>query len=167
MSVEISYKKQGLLFFIFVIIILGVVEIGARVYESQKLSCNFIGKDAFNQVDEVLQNQVCNDTRDIAYTEPDILRFVPNQNYETININSHGFRGGEISDNVVMFQEIIRGKGTAVDFVVLNAAAVLFVGNKVTSILEGVELARELISDGSVTSKLEEIIQTTQSLKSV
>tara|TARA_B100000519_G_scaffold56767_1_gene47426 strand:- start:509 stop:1525 length:1017 start_codon:yes stop_codon:yes gene_type:complete len=76
-------------------------------------------------------------------------------------------RGGEISDNVVMFQEIIRGKGTAVDFVVLNAAAVLFVGNKVTSILEGVELARELIADGSVTSKLEEIIQTTQSLKSV
>jgi len=75
-------------------------------------------------------------------------------------------RGGEISDNVNMFQEIIQGKGSAVDFVVLNAAAVLFVGNKVTSILEGVELARELIADGSVVSKLQEIIQTTQSLKS-
>ena len=76
-------------------------------------------------------------------------------------------RGGEISDNVNMFQEIIQGKGSAVDFVVLNAAAVLFVGNKVRSILEGVILARELIADGSVVSKLEEIIQTTQSLKSV
>ena len=76
-------------------------------------------------------------------------------------------RGGEISDNVNMFQEIIQGKGSAVDFVVLNAAAVLFVGNKVGSIHEGVILARELIADGSVVSKLEEIIQTTQSLKSV
>jgi len=76
-------------------------------------------------------------------------------------------RGGEISDNVNMFQEIIQGKGSAVDFVVLNAAAVLFVGNKVGSIHEGVILARELIADGSVVLKLEEIIQTTQSLKSV
>ena len=76
-------------------------------------------------------------------------------------------RGGEISDNVNMFQEIIQGKGSAVDFVVLNAAAVLFVGNKVGSIHEGVILARELIADGSVVSKLEEIIQITQSLKSV
>tara|TARA_Y100000814_G_scaffold105431_1_gene74147 strand:+ start:3087 stop:4103 length:1017 start_codon:yes stop_codon:yes gene_type:complete len=75
--------------------------------------------------------------------------------------------GGEISDNVKMFQEIIQGDGSAVDFVVLNAAAVLFVGNKVASISDGVKLARELIANGSVNSKLQEIIQTTQSLKSV
>jgi len=75
--------------------------------------------------------------------------------------------GGEISDNVKMFQEIIQGDGSAVDFVVLNAAAVLFVGNKVASISDGVKLARELIANGSVNSKLQEIIQTTKSLKSV
>ena len=66
-----------------------------------------------------------------------------------------------------MFREIIQGNGSAVDFVVLNAASVLYVGNKVESISEGVNLARELIVDGLVVSKLEEIIETTQSLKSL
>tara|TARA_B100002052_G_scaffold266090_1_gene263079 strand:+ start:419 stop:1435 length:1017 start_codon:yes stop_codon:yes gene_type:complete len=75
--------------------------------------------------------------------------------------------GGEINDNVNMFREIIQGNGSAVDFVVLNAASVLYVGNKVESISEGVNLARELIVDGLVVSKLEEIIETTQSLKSL
>ena len=75
--------------------------------------------------------------------------------------------GGGINDNVNMFREIIQGNGSAVDFVVLNAASVLYVGNKVESISEGVNLARELIVDGLVVSKLEEIIETTQSLKSL
>tara|TARA_B100000676_G_C18058465_1_gene836098 strand:- start:1550 stop:2497 length:948 start_codon:yes stop_codon:yes gene_type:complete len=75
--------------------------------------------------------------------------------------------GGGVNDNVNMFREIIQGNGSAVDFVVLNTAAVLYVGNKVESISEGVNLARELIVDGLVVSKLEEIIETTQSLKSL
>jgi anthranilate phosphoribosyltransferase len=74
--------------------------------------------------------------------------------------------GGEITDNVRLFQQIIRGEGKALDFVLINAAAVLFVGKKVKSIIEGISMARELIKSGTVVAKLEEIVAVTQNLKS-
>lgn len=88
---------------------------------------------------------------------------------EDFGVNKHSIQdllGGEINDNVSIFQQIVRGEGKALDFVLINAAAVLYVGKKVKSIIEGVSMARELIKAGTVVAKLEEIIETTQNLKS-
>lgn len=97
MSVQVSYKQQFTFFLILLIITLFVIEGVARIYENQEQPCDFIGKDAFDNTELSLQEQNCIDTRILAYTEPDILRFVPNQHTETYNINSFGFRGSEIS----------------------------------------------------------------------
>ena len=97
MSVQVSYKKQLTFFLILLVITLFVIEGAVRIYENQELPCHIVGKDAFYEVTTDVQEQVCRDSRNILYMEPDILRYVPNQHAETININSFGFRGSEIT----------------------------------------------------------------------
>ena len=97
MSVQVSYKQQFTFFFILLVITLFVIEGVARIYENQQLPCYLVGKDAFYETTIDVQEQICRDSRNILYTEPDILRYVPNQHAETFNINSFGFRGPEIT----------------------------------------------------------------------
>ena len=97
MSVQVSYKKQFTFYVLSLLIILAVIEGGARLYENQEKPCHFIGMDAFNNVPISIQEKKCMDNRMITYIEPDILRFAPNQKTESITINSFGFRGPEIT----------------------------------------------------------------------
>ena len=97
MSVQVSYKKQFLVFFISLLILLLVIEGVVRIYEIQELPCQMVGKDAFNEIDKSIQEQICKDSRNIIYIEPDILRYAPNLHTDTLNINSFGFRGPEIT----------------------------------------------------------------------
>ena len=97
-TVHISLLKQFLIGFLLLLVILIAIEGIARFYESQELPCHFIGKDAFGEIDSSIQKQVCNDSRNLLWTEPDILRYIPDQHFDTININSYGFRGPEIID---------------------------------------------------------------------
>ena len=99
MYVQVSYKKQIIVFLILFVLLLFAVEIGARVIEySGENKCEFIGKDAFKNVEIIKQNQICEDSNSIMYEVDGILKFIPNQNMETININSHGFRGHDFSE---------------------------------------------------------------------
>ena len=97
MSVQVSYKKQFTFYIISLLIILSVIEGVARLYENQEKPCDFIGMDAFDEIDISIQDQKCMDNRMITYVEPDILRFAPNQETESVTINSFGFRGPEIT----------------------------------------------------------------------
>ena len=99
MSVQVSYKKQGIIFLCLFLVLLISLEIGSRVIEySEENNCEFIGKEAMNDVEENWQQQICKDNNSIMYEVDGILNYAPNQSMKTININSHGFRGDEFSE---------------------------------------------------------------------
>ena len=75
---------------------------GANIFEWQRdyqqPPCDFIGSNALQNVEEIKQYQICEELNSIQYQVDGILSLVPNQNLETININSHGFRGHDFSE---------------------------------------------------------------------
>ena len=97
MSVQVSYKKQGLFFLLLFVGILILLESGARIYEFFNPYCSIIDKDAMNQIDWYTVRWICIDTNLLDFEWPDIQRYVPDQHLNTININSHGFRSDEFT----------------------------------------------------------------------
>lgn len=69
-------------------------------------------------------------------------------------------RGGNLQQNAQILQAVLQGKGTQAqqDAVALNAALALQVGNAVTSYVEGVLLAQEILAAGKGWMKLESLI---------
>lgn len=69
-------------------------------------------------------------------------------------------RGGDASANAAIIREVFAGKrGAARDIVLLNAGAILYLAGRTISIEAGVIRAAELIDQGDVIRKLEEIRQ--------
>jgi anthranilate phosphoribosyltransferase len=65
-------------------------------------------------------------------------------------------KGGSASDNAKILLDILQGKpGFKRDMVILNAAAAIYVADKVKSIKEGIKLAGESIDSGRALKKLE------------
>lgn len=74
--------------------------------------------------------------------------------------------GGDAQENAEIIKAIYNGVlGPKRDIVLLNSGAALYLGKKVPSIREGVELAAQLIDEGLVKKKLEEYVHCTQTLK--
>jgi lysophospholipase L1-like esterase len=99
MSVQVSYKKQFLVYFIFIIIVLSAVEISARAYEYSPIStqCKFTDSPIFEKTDYFLMKQMCIDHNYIKYStfpNSSVTSHEPNTT-DTININSFGLRGPE------------------------------------------------------------------------
>ncbi len=65
--------------------------------------------------------------------------------------------GGDGAENAETLRQILAGniQGAKRDVILLNAGAGLYVSDKVSSIREGIELARELLDSGQATQKLE------------
>ena len=63
--------------------------------------------------------------------------------------------------------DILQGReqGARTDLALLNAGAGLYLGDKASTIAEGVRLARELIAEGSPLRKLEELRRATNELR--
>ncbi|QLH02211.1 hypothetical protein C5F47_00750 [Nitrosopumilus cobalaminigenes] len=99
MSVQVSYKKQFVLGFMLLMVLLVVIEGVVRTYEYFEPGCKYIGQEALNDVDIQMQKAICRDTNNLIYSETPILHFYPNQDLPTIHINSFGFRGDEITQN--------------------------------------------------------------------
>ena len=68
-------------------------------------------------------------------------------------------RGGDREVNATIIRRILRGeeRGPKRDAVLLNAAAALFVAGKTESLVEGWDLAAEIIDDGRANAKLTEL----------
>ena len=99
MSVQVSYKKQFTVYFIFIIIVLSAVELSARIYEYSPIStqCQFTDSPIFEKTDYFLMKQICIDHNYIKYSKfpnSGVTSFEPNTT-DTININSVGLRGSE------------------------------------------------------------------------
>jgi anthranilate phosphoribosyltransferase len=70
--------------------------------------------------------------------------------------------GGTPAENGVAFRALLDGKASAYrDAVLLNAAAALMVADKVKTLPEGVEMARESIDSGAAKAKIEALAKLT------
>ncbi len=98
MSVQVSYSKQFILGIFFLIVLFAVLEGFSITYEIFNPDCTFLEKDAFGRVDYFTTRTICQDLNTTLYeTFSGITVVSPNQYKDTLNINSHGFRGSDIS----------------------------------------------------------------------
>lgn len=98
MSVQVSYPKQFTLGIFLLLILFASVEGFSRVYEIFNPDCTFLEKDAFEKVDYFTTRIICQDLNTILYeTFSGITIVSSNQHKDTLNINSHGFRGPDIT----------------------------------------------------------------------
>ena len=97
MSVQISYKKQGLFYLILLLCIFSIVESGARFYEFFIQDCGLERAETIKEYDYFLKRYICYDQQIIVYANQPVLTIIPNQHFTTININNEGFRGDEIN----------------------------------------------------------------------
>lgn len=74
--------------------------------------------------------------------------------------------GGEAEENAKITRGVLDGsiKGAKRDIVLLNTAVALFIDNKVSSIEEGIVMAREIIDSGKAIEKLNKIILVSNTL---
>jgi len=88
----------------------------------------------------------------------------------TLNPEEFGFtlcsleslKGGDPDQCAMIATDVLNGgKGPTRDIVLLNSGAALYVSEKVASIPEGIELARESIDSGRANEKLQSLIRAT------
>ena len=95
MSVQVSYKKQTLLGIIFIFLILLVVEIVANIWWSTQINCEFEQNEIFKNSENIDKRQLCLDFYNVKTSGDELI---PNQKFDSISINTLGFRGSEFSD---------------------------------------------------------------------
>ena len=74
-------------------------------------------------------------------------------------------RGGTAAENADLLRSVLRGtSGPKLNAVLMNAGAVLLVGNRAGTLKEGIALAKETVDNGLTFAKLEHLIKLTRSL---
>lgn len=74
-------------------------------------------------------------------------------------------RGGNVSDNLEIIQDVLAGaEGAQRTITVFNAGAALYAADAVSSIRDGIELAKETIDSGAAREKLEALVSLTNRL---
>ena len=108
MSVQVSYKKQFLFGLMLLLVLLLAIEGILRTIEFvdpyfgigegiTQRECLVLKSEVFENLDYNTRQQICFDHNALEYEETEIIQFAPNQHSPTININSWGFRGEEVS----------------------------------------------------------------------
>ena len=101
MSLQVSYKKQFLVFIIIISLTLLITESLVRVTDVE-LFCKFESSPLYDEYDFFSKRQICSDYRNLQYDNSQPFKqFNPLQNFEYIKINSDGFRGSEISQKSI------------------------------------------------------------------
>lgn len=79
--------------------------------------------------------------------------------------SSDTLKGGSAEENAALLRHILAGAlGPQRDVVLVNAAAVLMVGDKVKTLKQGAALAAETIDSGRASTKLEQLVEFSRSL---
>jgi len=94
MSVQISYKKQFTLGLLLLLVILVAVEGISRAWWYNIETCAFEQSDVYADLPPEKKRQMCIQTYEVQYS---VSNIDPNQHFSTININTEGFRGKDIS----------------------------------------------------------------------
>jgi len=75
----------------------------------------------------------------------------------------HAILGGLPDENALITRFLLKGKSSPYrDIVELNAGAALLAADRVTSLHEGVALARETIASGAANRKLQQVVEVSQ-----
>ncbi len=117
MSVQVSYKKQTLFGIIMILLILISIEVVLRTNDFvvlQNKNCDDISRPAFSNYDTNIEKEICLDSKKISWYYSPTSAFSPNQNLQTININSDGLRGLEINEKLENTYRIILIGGSTV-----------------------------------------------------
>lgn len=90
--------------------------------------------------------------------------YIEPKDFGMINYSLDQIKGGDSKENAEILKGILKNeiKGAKRDIVLLNAGASLYVGKKVESIKEGIDLAKELLDNGKAYKKLIEFIEDTK-----
>lgn len=94
MSVQVSYKKQTAVILMLLVTLLIVVEIIVNVWWNFSQTCAFEDDELFKNLDSDTKKQLCSENLDLQYTDQGIKPVKG----KTVTINSHGFRGPEITE---------------------------------------------------------------------
>lgn len=82
---------------------------------------------------------------------------------EPVPLNSEGILGGTAEERAALLRRVFDGEHIPLrNFLVVNAAAALWVAGKAESLLEAATLAQTLIDGGAAKKKLDEYVQATQ-----
>ncbi len=93
------------------------------------------------------------------------LRRITPEDFGLVSCQANTITGGSPVENAEILSKIFSGeKGPRRDVVVLNAAAALLAGNKVSSFSLGVSLAQNIIDNGAALAKLKQLVDFTQKL---
>jgi len=96
MPVQVSYKKQFVFFILMLFIFIIVVEGFSRIYLMYFVNCKFLDSDGYVNLTWEKKRQMCSDYHDLIRFRVPYRHHLPNQHFETYNINNEGFRGPEI-----------------------------------------------------------------------
>jgi hypothetical protein len=95
-SVQVSYKKQFALGLFILLILLFAIEGITRIFVYFTYDCLVVLGNVYGTSDT--KKQICSDSSHILYEKDTIIpQLKPNQHTQTVNINSYGFRGPEIT----------------------------------------------------------------------
>jgi len=98
MSVQISYKKQTLFGIMFICIMLLILEGVSVIILDEKNSCYAgLSESGIFKESNINVKKLCNDYKSMIQYHIPTKHFLPDQHSETVNINSMGFRGNEIT----------------------------------------------------------------------
>ena len=97
MSVNVSYKKQSAFGIFFILILLFSIELSLRTYEYITISCGIFENEVFKNLNYLKIKNICYDGNTLTHGDSPFYQMIPNQYKFTMNINSDGFRGSEIS----------------------------------------------------------------------
>jgi anthranilate phosphoribosyltransferase len=82
----------------------------------------------------------------------------------THNCSLEDLRGGTVEENAMLLRSILNGQeGPYLDAALINAAAALFVGQKVSSLKHGFNVAQRVIDNGQALQTLQLLIDTSHS----
>ena len=98
LSVQVSYKKQFILFFILICMTLLITEGIVRTLDIKEVHCAFIETDFFKNYNMFEKQDMCEKYNSLKYDYTQQIRLLePNQHNKYFNINYDGFRGPELN----------------------------------------------------------------------
>jgi anthranilate phosphoribosyltransferase len=102
---------------------------------------------------------------DIRDSQPSDSYDIQPEDFGLARCSLDDLRGASPEENAALIRRIFQGsRGPRRDIVLLNAGAALVVGGRAASIAEGLQLAAQIIDDGLALSKLEQLVEVSNSI---
>jgi anthranilate phosphoribosyltransferase len=117
------------------------------------------GEDGLDEITLTGKTQVCelNNGNIRSYT-------ISPEEFSLSRTSPDNLKGSTAAENATLLRGVLSGaSGPRRDVVLMNAAAALVAGDKVASLQQGLDLAREAIDSGRALSKMEQLIKLSQS----